>query len=477
MVIASAQLTNSFQLAYAQDSNPGTTSGDSAGDAAANAAIANSVSNSNGVETASDFNGKYSALTKNILLNAIEMERFSLNYRLEAGHQPKFRKLRYFLTQETGSACGLAFEITGLNEFGKGRKRPLTINKGALRTSLGAAMTGSIVAGAGSCFELSTNVIHEIKVKKLGYDAKSANKFIAKKLHDIDQLLAQRDSLVQSRVGDPAYDRMVLEGKVFHAMRQTFVNEYSTFHTSVQSLKTMQNLFYALNASYNAVGATAAGIARNAVDTPKLNGPANILFIVSGALAMATPIVTTAGGWVERRLAHRAVENAIHEKTSFKPEEFASLCAQLKNLPKDSGAPLIASLPATERFAIYNESNHLFVKQIDNETRTMAHLNKVALQTSEMGPPIGSLLMTQGILGTRGYYKYTFQPRKQIDDFYKGAILGTVGASMAVVGNAAWLLASWSYERKLSKKGELPEQLIKKRLEHIDELEKIVQAI
>ncbi|MBX3136109.1 hypothetical protein KF707_07720 [Candidatus Obscuribacterales bacterium] len=75
-------------------------------------------------------------------------------------------------------------------------------------------------------------------------------------------------------------------------MLECFVNEYSTFHTSVQSLKVMQNLFYALNATYNAVGATAAGIARNAVDKPKLNGPANILFIISGSLAMATPLTT-----------------------------------------------------------------------------------------------------------------------------------------------------------------------------------------
>ncbi|MBX3136108.1 hypothetical protein KF707_07715 [Candidatus Obscuribacterales bacterium] len=109
--------------------------------------------------------------------------------------------------------------------------------------------------------------------------------------------------------------------------------------------------------------------------------------------------------------------------------------------------------------------------------RTMAHLNKVALQTAELGPAIGSLLMTQGILGTRGYYKYTFRPRKQIDQYYKGAILGTIGTSAAVVGNTAWLLASWSYENKLKKKEQLPEQLIRKRLQHLDDVEKQVQAI
>ncbi len=424
-----------------------------------------------------EFSKEFSTLTKEILLRGIELERFSLNYRLEAGQQPKFRKLRYFLTQETGAACGLAFEITGVNEFGKGRDRPLAINKRHLKNALGTATTGSIIAGAGSCFELSANVVREISNKKKGYDAKSANRFVSTKLHEIDELLAKREQLVNTHSSDPAYDRLVLEGKVLRAMRQCFVNEYSAFHTSVQSLKVMQNLFYALNATYNAVGATAAGVARNAVDKPKLNGPANILFIISGGLAMATPLITTAGGFVERRIAQRAVERSVHSTSSFKADEFSSLCEQLKSIPSVGDATLIASLPATQRFAMYNESNNLFVKQIQNETNTMAHLNKVALQTAELGPAIGSLLMTQGILGTRGYYKYTFRPRKQIDQYYKGAILGTIGTSAAVVGNTAWLLASWSYENRLKKKEQLPEQLIRKRLQHLDEVEKQVQAI
>lgn len=450
---------------------------DSSPDVTAESVNLRSAVNTSEQQGDAEFSKEFSTVTKEILLRGIELERFSLNYRLEAGHQPKFRKLRYFLTQETGAACGLAFEITGVNEFGKGRERPLAINKRHLKNSLSAVTTGSIIAGAGSCFELSANVVREIRNKKSGYDAKSANRFVSAKLHEIDELLARRDQLVSSHSSDPSYDRLVLEGKVLRAMRQSFVNEYSAFHTSVQSLKVMQNLFYALNATYNAVGATAAGVARNAVDKPKLNGPANILFIVSGGLAMATPLVTSAGGWIERKIAHRAVERAVHGTTTFEPKEFSSLCEQLKVIPNSGDSALISSLPATERFAMYSESSGLFVKQIQNETSTMAHLNKVALQTAELGPAIGSLLMTQGILGTRGYYKYTFRPRKQIDQYYKGAILGTIGTSAAVVGNAAWLLASWSYENKLKKKEQLPEQLIRKRLQHLDDVEKQVQAI
>jgi uncharacterized protein YgiB involved in biofilm formation len=127
--------------------------------------------------------------------------------------------------------------------------------------------------------------------------------------------------------------------------------------------------------------------------------------------------------------------------------------------------------------AIYTQSDNLFRKQLDSETKTMRKLDKVAIQTSLLGPVIGGQLMTQGILGTIGYYKYTVRPRKQISQYYYGSIVGTVGTSMAVVGNAAWLLSSLSYEHKLAKKKQLPVQLIQERLSHLDDLEKTVSAI
>ncbi len=76
------------------------------------------------VSTAS-WSQEYTDLTKKILLSGIELERYSLNFRLDNGKQPRLRKYRYFLAQETGAACGLAFEIVGIDQFGRGRRRPL----------------------------------------------------------------------------------------------------------------------------------------------------------------------------------------------------------------------------------------------------------------------------------------------------------------------------------------------------------------
>ncbi len=423
------------------------------------------------------FSQQFTHVTKEILQTGIELERFSLHFRMESAKQPRFRRLRYFLTQESGAAGGLAFETTGVVQFGRGRKRPLTIDKRALQGALAATTATSIVASSGSMFELSSNVVQMIKNKRHGYDSKSANKFVATKLDRIDELLAQRDALIQANAGDPAYAKAVAEGKVLHDLRSSFVNEYSHFNADTSAYRTYQNMFYLLNASYNGVGAWAASTAYRAVLRPHLNGTANILFIVSGGMATVTPIICQASGYYA---THRALKNLEKEigQNQFDPAQFA---IDLKNLEDTtSGAAegsLIQTLPITQRVGIYTQSNELFTKQLDSETKVMRKLEKVALQTSLLGPAIGSTLMTQGILGTYGYYHYPIQPRKQINQYYCGAIVGTIGTSAAVVGNAASLLAGLSYEHKLSKLKRLPVQLIQQRLTHLDELEKSVAVL
>jgi len=424
-----------------------------------------------------DFSKQYTALTKEVLLAGIELERFSLNYRMESVRQQRFRRLRYFLAQETGASCELAFEATAIKQFGIGRRRPLRVNQRALGNALKAGMTGSIIAGSGSCLELAYNALQALKSKRHGFDTAAANRYVAAKLKRIDDLLVQRDALVAANSDHPAYMRAVVEGKVLREMRAAFINEYAHFNADSRSYLAFQNLFFLLNAGFNAIGATGFGLANKGLTEPKLNGPANILFIVGGGLATVTPLLSSAYAALIRKHAYSSLAEQLHEKPHFEPAE---LTAQRKTLEEHLGGAegsLIPSLPATGRLALYTESDELFRKQLDSETRVMRHLEKVALETSILGPAIGGTLMTQGILGAVGFYKYGIRIRKQFRLNYYGAIVGSVGASMAVVGNAAWLLASLSYEHHLAKRKRLPAQLIEQRLSHLEETEKIVRSL
>lgn len=424
----------------------------------------------------SGFSAEYTSCTKKILLAGIELERFSLNYRLESAKQPKFRKVRYFLCQEAGAAGGLAFEATGNDQFGKARRRPLRLDKGALRGALATTLATSIIAGSSSGLELSSNMMRAYKNKKNGYDVHSATKFVSAHLSLIDDLLLKRETIVAQIADTPAYARAVAEGQMLHSLRGSFVNEYATFNADTRSYLLYQNLFYLLNASYNTVGAIAADVAYRAVARPHLNGTANILFITSGAIAMVTPIVTTTTEKYMRRYAYRSIEKQMHA-TKFDPDEFAVLCKGMETLDHSSAGTMMPSFPVTNRMGVYTASNTLFENQLESETKVIRKFEKVALQTGLLGPVIGATLMTQGILGTNGYYKYPVQPRRQLAQYYYGSVGGTVGTAGAVVANAVSLLQTLSYEHKLSKENRLPRQLIQKRLQHLAEIEKTVMAL
>jgi hypothetical protein len=422
------------------------------------------------------FSRQYTETTKRILLSGVELERFSLNYRLEKRRPPLWQKLIFFGSQETGASCGLAFEVAGVQQFGRARHKLLAFNSSSVGNGLRAAETGSTIAASGSTISLVSNAVRYAKGRKHGFDTRAANQFVASRLQQIDQLLAQREALVAAHPQHPAHDRALIEGKILQAMRGTFVNEYAHFNADTRSASTVENLFYLSNASYNTVGAVAAGIAHAALNKPKLNGPANILFIISGAMAAGTPLICSAELWAQRKFLLHSLESRF-KGSEAALAEVAKQRAQLEGASAAQGS-LMPSFPSTQRLAVYTESNQLFVNQLQSETTTMRRLNKVAVQNVIMGPAIGGLLMTQGILGTAGFYDYfPRQPKKLLNREYQGAICGTVGTSMAVVGTAAWLLASLSYEHRLSKEKRLPEQLIQQRLTHLDELEKIVNAI
>ena len=424
-----------------------------------------------------DLPNQYTAITKKILLCGVDLERFSLHFRLESGKQPKLRRLRYFGAQETGAACGLAFEITGDQQFGLGRRHPLQVSKPVLHRALATATIGSTIAGAGSCLELGLNGMQAIKNMQHGYDRESAATTVIAKLKLLDELLAQREALVAAHPEIPGYERAVAEGKIYKQMRECFVDEYARFNYDTAGYAAFQNVFFSLNAAYNAIGAAGAGVAYRAVKTPHLNGTANILFTISGGMAAVSPLVSTMAGKFARDHASHVLNRRLGEEPHFDPDAFTASCKALQDMPHTGEGSMIPLLPATERLALYTQSDKLFREQFESETVVMRRLEKVALENSLLGPLIGGQLMTQGILGTVGYYRYTIRPRKQLSMYYRGSVVGTVGTSMAVLGNAAWFASSLAYEHKLSKEKRLPRQLIETRLAHLDDIEKSLNAL
>jgi hypothetical protein len=429
------------------------------------------------VNSNEEFSKQYTEITKKLVLAGVELERFSLKYRMASTEQPKFRRLRFFLAQEAGAAGTLAFEVTALKQFGTGRRKPLQINKSALHAGAATGLTCSVIAGSGAGLELASNAALAYKNKRRGYDPRAANRFVSEKLKEIDRIIAERDALVAAHSDSPAYERAMTEGRVLRQIRNASIAEYAAFHSDVKGYATFTNTFFLLNALTNSLASTGLGVAYESVTTPKYTGPANIIFIVTGAMVMGVPLVSTGAGALMRRHAYNSFCKQIGEKPQFDSAEFTAQRNRLRELESTKEVTLIPTLPIVDRAAMYAESQDRFQKQIISETKVARQLEKVALESNILGPAIGSTLMTQGILGTYGYYKYTFRPRPQLSYAFRGAVVGTPGAGLAVGGNAAWFLSSYAYEHHLKSEHRLPSQIIEDRLNHLDDVEKIARAM
>ena len=424
-----------------------------------------------------DFTTKYTAVTKQIMLCGIEMERFSLHYRLEAAKLSNFRRLRYAAFQETAAGGGLSLEIIADKQFGIGRNHPLRISGDKLRDAFTTAGTTAIIGGSGSCLELASNALRAIQNQRHGFDPGSARKFVVTKVKHFDELLQQRDQLVSAHTEHPGYARAVAEGKVLKDLRDAFVDEFSHFHADARAYAAFQNAFFLLNIATNTVSAATARTAYRATTVPRLNGPTNVMFIVAGGMTMVTPWLAAACSRATKWYAYHQFARQINERPQSDALKIMADRRELQALLASSQGSLMPSLPATDRMAIYGESDALFRKQLDSETRVVRYFDKVADASTLLGPAIGGTLMAQGIFGTVGYYDYKFRIRQQINHYYRGAVAGTVGTSMAVVGTPGWLLTTFAYEHHLRKNHQLPVQLIHDRLAHLDELEKTANAL
>ena len=115
-------------------------------------------------------------------------------------------------------------------------------------------------------------------------------------------------------------------------LRNAFVDEYAHFHADARSYAAFTNLFYLLNVATDAVGASAAGVAFRAVRSPHLNGTANVLFIVSGALAMVNPLLSSAVGNFVRKHALNSIAEQADLEGQFDYDKLRAARSRLQEL-------------------------------------------------------------------------------------------------------------------------------------------------
>jgi len=436
-------------------------------------------------EPTQDPQQQIAGLTRDVLLKGIDLSRFLLHYRLESASQPKTRLVRYFLAQEAGSACSLAFEIMATGQFGDNQNTPLRLNKLVLHRAFNTVQTGVIIAGSSSVLELGSNVVRELRNRKHGLNSGAAIKHYVNGLHELDELIAKRDQLVANQPGQRK-ELLLAEGKLLRHFRERSVYEFLIFHQDLVGVKAYENTYYFLNAATNAVAAASAVYGNRSLRNLNYGAPTNILFIVAGAMTMTTPGISLAATKIARGLARRSLlkQLGLKEIPVLDDQQLKADLDRFAELGRDVGTRHAAfGVEAEHALGVFSQADERFHSLLEFETKRIRLLRQVAVQNIFLGPAIGATLTTQGILGTAAYYHYQRPPlslaKLQTSDRmnYAGTITGTVGTATAVGGTALLLTAAIAYREHLRRNNKLPEQLLNGRLSSLNQIEEEVKQI
>src|SRR5215813_3373111 len=124
-------------------------------------------------------------LTHQVLRKEIDLERYSLTYRIRGSVEPRWRRLRYFLGQQAAAGLELGSDTTILAELGKHLKTPEEASERVLRGGTRAGLIGFALEGGSSAFELWSNGLLALKNKRDKVDPATAKRTVFAKLKEI----------------------------------------------------------------------------------------------------------------------------------------------------------------------------------------------------------------------------------------------------------------------------------------------------
>jgi hypothetical protein len=424
---------------------------------------------------------KLSSVSKQLLLKAIELNRYILLYRLNADKQPKTRIWRYPLSQEVAPACIGASDIIKIDQFGRHMNDPLNVSTQALRAGFNTALVGATISGAGSGIEFTSTLMRMFANKINGYDTSGSRRHFIECLKEIDRLLAQREAVANSFNDGKVKEILVLENTIMHELRNYQIAEFFAFHGDMTGNLAYEGTYYSLDVVSRTLQATTQICALRGIKQPQYAGAATIILTLSGISIIAAPLVATAVGHIVKKRNQRKFLRLLKEEVRLDAATLQQNLARLQEL-KDQAPEWPSELPQlSQRVAIYTNAGKFFQSQLQQETDSARLRGKVAIQSDIFGPIIGSINTTQGILDMTSYYDYTriptTLPRLTTADklSYSAAILGVTSSAASLTITAALLYSSLSLQQRQTKEGRLPTQILQQRLASLDRLEEEIK--
>lgn len=447
------------------------------------ASAQSSISTSNVSETVkSDVDNRENELSRISLLalrKEIELQRFNVNYRLNVAKQGRWKGLRYFLSQETNAALSASGGIIGIAERYKNFNSVSNIRVRNLETGNILSIAGQSIGAAGSGLEFAINVHHHMQAKKKGFSTKDSNKYVRNMKQEIDTLLARRALLLENLRPSINIEKLTLyerEGLVLDDIRDLALAEYVQFVVGQTSYLSFQQSLYLLDIARNTTGALGNLFAyiSNVNGDPTLNTEAGIFFTTNGALTIAAPLLSRTVGYAVRRLKQHSARD-ITDKTVN--ADVATLCADVERL-KDSERLNTAedeTLSALIREGLYESQSSVFLKQLALRTREVNARNLAATENITSGTAIGATKLAAGVNFVVAGVRYSDDKRRTNVLISTAGTVSLVGTAISLLDNIRIQVRSELVNRKLSRKKQLPGQVLADRLAHLEAAEAAVE--
>lgn len=410
-----------------------------------------------------------------ILLELIKLARFNIQFNQQSNVRWKWRSLLYPLVQEAGTACSLANALVDFNERAGALNNPELISDSARKCGIKSAVVGSVLGGTSSAAELAQNSLVCAISSKSGFSPKDSLARVCSSRDFIDQSLVKRQKLIDELSNPKVKEIRQLESLIFMRIRNQLLRQFKRWSASSRSRMWRENTFYVLDVTQEILTFSSNLVSLQAFNNSQLGGRAAILGLVGKSISTVNPLVRTLVGKAVNHHQTTKLTKALVEPRVERAETLMAPWGEIEKI-LDAATKAGSTDRQIEQLGILTTDSLLMDNLMDKETRQLEKLQRVATQQAISGPAIGSLSLTQQILGTVAFYGYKNDSLTSNRIRFAGRIPQIAGLSYSLINTPTTQILGVLKNEKLKKQGKLPSQDLKTRLDHLDQLEATVRG-
>jgi hypothetical protein len=453
---------------------------------------------------------KLDALTKQILLRELELERLSTRFQIETTLTKPWRQRRVFAYGEANAGLTLAGLLCALpvryqlarEVLPPGFKGTIDTdeelpevppntpansplrNRGGINTRARLEdagrlqVVGSAIGAGGDIIELGLNFEHYLWLKRNGFSPATYRHQVQLIHSQLDDLIRERHSvLAASNLSTSDRQAAESEEQLLGDLRGLALVHYSDFHSATRRFWAFQNTAFLVDLSKNltSMSGNVIGLVGTQSRRNRMAGGAGLFGVIAGGIVLLTPIFGRVTGNVSGLAAKRSVSKELTDVQSATAAIYAAHkqnFAAVTNEATDNTPYLIG---ARRRQAFYDEHEKLLVELEQFFKRQRKSGRDTTRENIAFAAAVGPPRIANGVTGILGGWDYYGKPPTANKVYAAGLTTYTAGTGINILETARVFVSSEVTRRTLAKRNQLPRQRLNARIRVLDDMSQILK--